>query len=153
MSLALPCVQVGSDLELVSKDERELEASRAELEALILQQRSAQASNVDSPPSTSFPSPPAAQHSEWHPRGHRSIHAPKQASRHNPPPHTPAGQVLCGQPIPVNCLTILTSTPAKIFSVGGVACLQCACCWNFTLRPRQHMPKANEVHRFPIPNA
>ncbi|CAL8466123.1 g5659 [Coccomyxa elongata] len=83
---------VGSDLELVSKDERELETSRAELQALILQQRSAQASSVESPPSTSSPSPPAAQHSEWHPRGHRSTHAPKQATRHNSPLHDSTGQ-------------------------------------------------------------
>ena len=46
-------MQVGLELELVSKDERELSQSRAELEALLTQQRSAQAARVQSPPSTS----------------------------------------------------------------------------------------------------
>ena len=45
---------MGLELELVSKDERELTQSRAELEALLTQQRSAQAARVQSPPSTSM---------------------------------------------------------------------------------------------------
>ena len=48
-----PCTQVGSELELVSRDERELVQSRAELAALLTQQRSVQAATVQSPPSTS----------------------------------------------------------------------------------------------------
>ena len=46
-------MQVGSELELMSKDERELAQSRAELAALLTQQRSVQAATVQSQPSTS----------------------------------------------------------------------------------------------------
>ena len=46
-------MQVGCELELMSKDERELAQSRAELAALLTQQRSVQAATVQSPPSTS----------------------------------------------------------------------------------------------------
>ncbi len=46
-------IQVGLELEVVSKDERDLIQGRAELEALLTQQRSAQAARVQSPPSTS----------------------------------------------------------------------------------------------------
>lgn len=79
--------QVGADLELVSKDERELSQSRAELEALIRQQRSAQASSAESPPSTSSPAPVAPQPPQWHSRSHHrdTPHSPKQATR---PQHT-----------------------------------------------------------------
>ncbi len=48
-------MQVGLELEVVSKDERDLIQGRAELEALLTQQRSAQAARVQSPPSTSVP--------------------------------------------------------------------------------------------------
>lgn len=48
-------MQVGLELEVVSKDERDLIQGRAELEALLTQQRSAQAAHVQSPPSTSVP--------------------------------------------------------------------------------------------------
>lgn len=74
-------MQVGADLELVSKDDRELQQSKAELEALLLQQRSAQASSVDSPPSTSFSDPAAAQQPQWRPRVVKALPAPKQAIR------------------------------------------------------------------------
>ena len=46
---------MGLELEVVSKDERDLIQGRAELEALLTQQRSAQAASVRSPPSTSTP--------------------------------------------------------------------------------------------------
>ena len=46
---------MGVELEVVSKDERDLIQGRAELEALLTQQRSAQAARVQSPPSTSIP--------------------------------------------------------------------------------------------------
>ena len=74
-------MQVGADLELVSKDDRELQQSKAELEALLLQQRSAQASSVDSPPSTSFSDPAAAQQPQWRPRVVKALPTPKQAIR------------------------------------------------------------------------
>ena len=70
-------LQVGTELELVSKDERELESSRAELEALLTQQRSAHASSADCSPSTSSPGPSQEQG-----RGSRQIQggrSPKQA--------------------------------------------------------------------------
>ena len=53
LSFMAACMQVGSELELMSKDERELAASRAELAALLTQQRSVQAATVQSQPSTS----------------------------------------------------------------------------------------------------
>ena len=46
-------MQVGSELEIVSRDKRELAQSRAELAALLTQQRSVQAVTVQSSPSTS----------------------------------------------------------------------------------------------------
>ena len=50
-------IQVGLELEMISKDERDLTQSRAELEALLTQQRSAEAARVQSPPSTSTSTP------------------------------------------------------------------------------------------------
>ncbi len=60
--------------------------SRAELEALILQQRSAQASSVDSPPSTSSSHPAAAQLPQGRQRVVKALPAPKQATRQKPAP-------------------------------------------------------------------
>ncbi len=53
LSFKVACMQVGSELELVSRDERELAQSRAELAALLTQQRSVQAATVQSQASTS----------------------------------------------------------------------------------------------------
>ena len=77
---SLSLLQVGTELELVSKDERELESSRAELEALLTQQRSAHASSADCSPSTSSPGPSQEQG-----RGSRQFQggtSPKQAPSH-----------------------------------------------------------------------
>lgn len=70
---------MGSDLELVSKDERELQDSRAELEALLQQHRSPQAATADSPPSTSSAAAPE-QGPHKAQRAHRGAHTPKQAT-------------------------------------------------------------------------
>jgi hypothetical protein len=78
MNICMP--QVGADLELVSKDERELQESKAELEALLLQQRSTQGSTAESPPSTSSAAAAVAapQRSQRHHQ--RGGHTPKQAT-------------------------------------------------------------------------